>query len=147
MWKLSTDRKCGKPTYGIFGIRRTDHPRKFSLFKAHRVSWYLSNGEIPSGMIIMHKCDVPGCCNPKHLVLGTDKKNAEDRKVKGRSADAAGKNNGNAKLTEQGVVEIIRRNRAGESQASLARAFGVGKAQACKICHGETWKNLDRSRI
>jgi hypothetical protein len=41
--------------------------------------------EVPKGMVIMHICDVPLCCNPKHLRLGTYKDNHRDMLLKGRS--------------------------------------------------------------
>lgn len=47
-------------------------------FRAHRVAYMLVNGPIPEGEIIRHKCDVPMCCNPDHLISGTQKQNIRD---------------------------------------------------------------------
>jgi hypothetical protein len=42
------------------------------LKAAHRIAWELTNGPIPDGAIIRHRCRRPGCVRPDHLVLVTD---------------------------------------------------------------------------
>lgn len=51
---------------------------------AHRFSWERTNGKIPPGMQVMHKCDNPACVRPGHLELGTNLDNIIDKRRKGR---------------------------------------------------------------
>jgi hypothetical protein len=55
---------------------------------AHRVAWERANEPIPQGMVVMHTCDNPPCCNPEHLKLGTQAENVRDRIEKGRGKGA-----------------------------------------------------------
>ena len=53
--------------------------------RLHRLVWEAHNAElIPEGMVIMHTCDNRACCNPEHLVLGTQSENIQDCHNKGR---------------------------------------------------------------
>ena len=48
--------------YGVLRVNRSESPRR-----AHRLSWELLVGEIPSGLVIDHLCRVRHCVNPDHL--------------------------------------------------------------------------------
>lgn len=45
---------------------------------SHRVSYEINGGQIPEGMLILHSCDNPPCCNPAHLRPGTLADNQRD---------------------------------------------------------------------
>lgn len=51
---------------------------------AHRVAYELSHGPIPSGMHVLHSCDVKRCVRPEHLRLGTQTENMRDMAAKRR---------------------------------------------------------------
>lgn len=51
------------------------------------MAYELTKGHIPAGMIVMHTCDNPPCCNPSHLVLGTQAENLADMRAKGRGVN------------------------------------------------------------
>lgn len=68
-----------------FGYGQTTHRGKVRL--AHRVAYIEAHGlelDDISGMVVMHRCDNPGCVNPDHLELGTRADNNRDMAAKGR---------------------------------------------------------------
>lgn len=52
--------------YGLITIG----PRSAGSMRAHRLSYILHKGEIPAGMLVLHRCDNPECTNPDHLEVG-----------------------------------------------------------------------------
>lgn len=68
--------------YGWLNRHIEDKPRWLT---AHRYAWILTHGAPAEGMHILHECDIPACCNPEHLQLGTHKENMADMAAKGRS--------------------------------------------------------------
>src|SRR5689334_12116829 len=74
-WKGSRSKPMG---YGRITTRNG------SVELAHRISWMLFRGDIPTGQYVLHHCDNPPCVNPEHLFLGTYSDNNLDMAHKGR---------------------------------------------------------------
>ena len=113
----------------------------------HRFSYELHNGDIPKGLCVCHKCDVPSCVNPNHLFLGTHKENMKDMQNKCRkwSGIVMRKTDGlpaSSKLTPNIVNEIKTLLSDGMSQDQIAKIYGVTPGTISFIKRGVTWKNV-----
>ncbi len=106
---------------------------------AHRLMWEVTHGPIAGDLLVLHICDNPPCCNPRHLFLGTKKDNTHDALKKGRLFTASGELNGNAKLTADQVREI--RTLSGSPQ-QLAARYGVSPALIYSIRQRKAWRHI-----
>ena len=102
---------------------------------AHRLSWIIHCGEIPDGLWVLHRCDVPLCVNPNHLFLGTHLDNESDKVSKGRQMHAEG--HYAAKLNWTAVRHIRASGRKG---LDLARDFHVSPSLISMIRAGKVWR-------
>jgi len=114
---------------------------KGKVIRTHRFSYELHNGPIPEGMCVLHRCDVPGCVNPKHLFLGTKADNNADCASKGRTC--RGEMNGNCVLSTQEVLRIRDIYMfGGISQRRIAAYFGIGRGTVRKVVQRMTWNYM-----
>lgn len=81
-WTGGQVHEHGYGTLRVGGYSKAN-PVKHKLY-AHRLAWELTNGPIPAGLNVCHRCDNPPCCNPAHLFVGTQRENLQDASHKHR---------------------------------------------------------------
>jgi hypothetical protein len=120
--------------YGLVRFER-------KVYLAHRLAWKFFRGEIASGLVVCHKCDIRACVNPEHLFLGTMMDNVRDMMEKGRSRH--GEKNTSAKLTTEQVIRIKATLAEGLLRVSdIAREYGVTHATIGCIARGTSWRHV-----
>jgi hypothetical protein len=125
---------------GGYGIITVDGRGRY----AHRFSWEITNGPIPAGMFVCHRCNVPCCVNPDHLFLGTSADNMRHMVECGRGT--TGERSYWAKLKTTEVIQIKRLLAEGQGQQAIADRFGVKQATISDIGRGRRWGHLDAIR-
>lgn len=98
--------------------------------KAHRAIYKHFFGEIHKDMVVMHKCDVPCCINPEHLILGTHQENMNDMVGKGRQKT------GTYKLSKQEVIDIFYKN---GTAAEIAKDYNIHFSMVWMIKKRKRW--------
>ena len=104
---------------------------------AHKAAYEVAFGKIPGGLLCLHDCDNPACCNPKHLYVGTQAQNVQDSVARGRRA--RGERIASSKLTTAQVVAIRLDDR---SQRAIARDYGMDKKTIKQIRCRELWRHV-----
>lgn len=122
-WEWSASVFKDRMSYGAFGIGK-------KIYRAHRISYIIHNGNIPDGLWVLHKCDNPKCVNPHHLFLGNRRINIDDMKNKDR---------GGHKLKSSDVLSIRSSILDG---VELARLYGVTPQMICRIRKRLAWTHL-----
>lgn len=130
--------------YGIVGIGG----RGLGNDRTHRVTYQHYRGEIPEGMFVCHHCDVPSCCNPDHLFLGTNHDNVRDCVSKLRNSPpprnlhVIGEAHPSHKMTVPDIVSIRSLREKGWTLAKISARFGICDATILRICQRKTWKHV-----
>jgi hypothetical protein len=118
-----------------------DSPTGKKHLTAHRVAWEVTNGPIPQGLCVCHRCDVPWCVNPDHLFLGTKGDNNKDKAKKGRSP--RGSHHPLVHVSEEEVHVIRWLASTGMKTSLIASQFGISWENAYSIACRKTWKHLN----
>jgi hypothetical protein len=94
------------------------------MYLVHRVSYYIKYKKDPGELLVLHDCDNPPCCNPKHLFLGTHEHNAIDCCNKGRHP-----------MLDIDTSEVIKLSES-LSEAEIARRLGCHKSTINRMLKG-----------
>jgi hypothetical protein len=124
--------------YGVIKVNNTE-------WYAHRVSFELTNGPIPDGLLACHTCDRPRCVNPHHLFAGTSLDNTTDMIAKGRMVTnpMRGEQQGNALLTDNLVRHIRKSRLLGETCKSIGARLGVNHRTISYAATGTSWSHVE----
>lgn len=102
---------------------------------AHRLAYCDANGvtiESIAGKVVRHTCDNPPCINPKHLILGTQKENMQDKHERGRANTARG-----LSLPHTTAADVELQVRAllsdGITHREIARRLNISAATVSRI--------------
>ncbi len=135
---------------------------------AHRLAWFLTNGQIPDGLNLLHSCDNPPCCRPDHdhVGLGTHTDNMGEAAARKRMATRAngrwngsigeqhwakkhpemilrGEKNPCAKLTDVDVSQIRGHYSDGAfNQYELAEMYHVSQRTILSVVRGKRWTHV-----
>ena len=118
--------------YGFFKLN-------YRNVHAHRVAYTLTKGEIPDGLVVRHTCDNRLCCNPDHLILGTQADNIADMHKRKRNNQPQGEQNGRCKLTAKQAMEIYK---SPLPQNEIAELHNITQRNVSSIKSKKTWKHI-----
>lgn len=126
-WEWQGYRHKPPRNYGDMGYRGEN-------WATHRLAYHLNKGPIPKGMVVMHSCDNPPCCNPDHLSLGTHLQNMADCRAKGRYYYA-------------NLTHCKRGHEFNEENTYIIKTPGIRFGlRACKICMRERGRLTSKER-
>jgi len=95
-WPWIASKRKPSEGYGAFYVNGQHRP-------APRYALILSGTEYIEGMLALHHCDNPNCCNPLHIYFGTIRDNENDKIKRNRRK---GSKQSTSKLTEENVKYI-----------------------------------------
>lgn len=121
-WPFAT---AGSDGYGKFWLNG-------HTVRASRVAYEFAFGPLAVGANVLHHCDNPICCNPRHLFAGSISDNSVDALLKDRVERAI--------LRVADVVAIRDRFAAGETRRSLAAAYAVSYATIDGVVKRRRWR-------
>lgn len=118
-------------------------------YYAHRVIFNLANPEqidlkapkqTDEKGFLLHTCDNPSCCNPKHLWVGTHRENMEDKVRKNRQKRFPTDTGPRCKLTMTQAREARQLRKDGIPTRELAKRFGISLPSMKTLLAGKSYK-------
>jgi hypothetical protein len=119
--------------------------------RAHRAAYIAANPDCGLSLredgsrekYVLHRCDNPVCCNPRHLFIGSHDDNMADKKAKGRSKiwrDST--KTPRAKFTADDVFWIRLQKKYGATKKALALLYEVSEATISGALYGRHYNDV-----
>ena len=89
---------------------------------------------------LLHTCDNPSCCNPKHLFVGTHAENMADKVAKNRQAKFPTDKGPRCKLSMAQAREIRQLRKDGVSARELAQRYEISIPSIKTLLRGDSYK-------
>lgn len=123
---------------------RKEEPRPYfttngKRYIAYRLVYELTHGfPLTPDQLLLHSCDngrMPiGCCNPKHLRIGTVQENSNDMKNRER--------HGLPHNTVRAIRKLIEQ---GRTQQDIADLYGISRENVSAIATGRTYGHVSEA--
>lgn len=110
--------------------------------RAHRISYKIFIGEIPSDKEVCHSCDNTKCINPNHLFLGTHQDNMKDMIKKQRWEPLRGNQRNDRKLCENDIIVIRDYLSSEKTYSEIAKFYQVDKSTIRRIVLKKSWRHV-----
>jgi hypothetical protein len=112
------------------------------MWSAHRLSYSLHIGPIPSGLSVLHSCDNPRCVNPDHLRSGTQADNIGDMVGRGRMVSVRGERKNLGVLIARDVVGIRADRKSGLRLKEIAAKYQCSMSNVSRIATNKLWTHV-----
>ncbi len=112
--------------YGVLRYKGKKH-------KAHRLLYLYFIQELTTDIVVRHTCDNTACCNPLHLMPGTQADNIADMMQRNRRVQ--GKHP--AKLTKEQSLQMQQLRKEGLSYPQIAKRVGCSTASAYRYLNNK----------
>jgi hypothetical protein len=123
-------------------------------YYAHRVIFNLAypnviNLSAPKSQdnygFLLHTCDNPPCCNPKHLFVGTHKDNMLDKVAKNRQKKFPSDSGPRCKLSMSQAREARLLRKTGMTITQLMEKFNLSRASMKTLLRGDSYKESENA--
>jgi hypothetical protein len=142
LWKGARNKRRGIAGSGVIGTGLLKPSGHQIPTLVHRLSYELTHGPIPRGLLVLHGCDIRNCVRPGHLHLGTATQNAAE--CNRRNRRPVGSQVKSSKLTEVDVAQIRGLHATNQRTITqLSRDYGMTYAAVRGIIRRKNWKHVE----
>lgn len=111
-------------------------------YLVHRISYEFHKGSA-EGLQVRHQCHNKVCCNPEHLLLGTNKENAQDDVRDGRRG---GEKHGRAVITNE-QAKRVKDFPTFFTNREISNIMKIPRYIVASIRQGANWKRIVSSSL